>query len=223
MSAAAVFARLREIGSPVLTTAEAAAALRVSKSSASRALRTLAARGLVERVGHGLWSLDDKASDPRLLAREITRPYPAYVSFASALAAHGALDQIPREIALASTGRPKRVRTAQATFRVHRLPAALFGGFAVRDGVALASPEKALFDFAYVTQASGRTRERLPELDLPARFSRRTLNEWIKRISSPRLRSMVGRSIQRALEHAEFEDRPGRPARSRETTSTPAR
>jgi hypothetical protein len=56
-----------------------------------------------------------------------------------------------------------------------------------RDGMALATPEKAIFDFVYVTQASGHNHERLPELDLPARFSRRSLDRWVKRISSPRL------------------------------------
>jgi predicted transcriptional regulator of viral defense system len=202
MSAAAVYAKLREIGTPVVTTREAAAALRVSPSSASRSLRTLADRGLVHRVRHGLWSVVDRPTDPRLLAQEITRPYPAYVSFASALAAHGAIDQIPREISLASTGRPRRVRTDSGNFVVHRLPAALFGGYELKDGVPLATPEKAIFDFVYVSQASGRTRQRLPELDLPRKFSRRSVDEWIKRISSPRLRRLVIDGVGRALQHA---------------------
>ena len=128
MSSASVFAKLREVGAPTVTTREAAAALRVSTSSASRALRTLAERGLAQRIRHGLWSLADRTADPRLLAGEITRPHPAYISFASALAAHGVIDQIPREIALASTGRAKRVRTSQGIFVVHRVPPRLFGG-----------------------------------------------------------------------------------------------
>ena len=202
MSSASVFAKLREIGTTTITTREAAAALRVSTSSASRALRTLAQRGLARRVRHGLWSLADRTADPRLLASEITRPHPAYVSFASALAAHGALDQIPREIALASTGRAKRVKTSQGTFVVHRVPPRLFGGYELQNGVPIATPEKALFDFVYVSQASGRTRQRLPELDLPRSFSRREVDGWIKRISSPRLRGLVTKEVNRALTHA---------------------
>ncbi len=202
MSAASVFAKLREIGAPTVTTREAAAALRVSTSSASRALRTLAERGLARRIRHGLWSLADRTADPRLLASEITRPHPAYISFASALAAHGVIDQIPREISLASTGRAKRVKTSQGTFVVHRVPPRLFGGFDLKDGVAIATPEKALFDFVYVSQASGRTRQRLPELDLPRSFSRREVDGWIKRISSSRLRELVSNGVNRALKHA---------------------
>ena len=202
MSSASVFAKLREIGAPTVTTREAAAALRVSTSYASRALRTLAERGLARRIRHGLWSLADRSVDPRLLADEITRPHPAYISFASALAAHGVIDQIPREIALASTGRAKRVKTSQGIFVVHRVPPRLFGGYDLKNGVAMATPEKALFDFVYVSQASGRTRQRLPELDLPRSFSRGEIEVWIKRISSPRLRELVTKEVERVLKHA---------------------
>lgn len=202
MSSASVYARLREVRTPTVTTREAAAALRVSTSSASRALRTLEQRGLARRIRHGLWTIADRTADPRLLASEITRPHPAYVSFASALAAHTVIDQIPREIALASTGRAKRVRTSLGTFVVHRVPPRLFGGYDLEGGVAIATPEKALFDFVYVSQASGRTRQRLPELDLPRSFSRREVQGWIKRISSPRLRELVTNEVNRTLKHA---------------------
>lgn len=116
--------------------------------------------------------------------------------------AHGVIDQIPREIALASTSRPKRVKTSQGIFVVHRVPPRLFGGFDLKEGVAIATPEKALFDFVYVSRASGRTRQRLPELDLPRSFSRREIERWIKRISSPRLRELVSNEVDRALKHA---------------------
>ena len=206
MSAIAAFAKLRAIGYPYLTTREAVAALRVSASSASRTLRTLSAHGLTERVRHGLWRFAEQSPDARLVAAEVTRPYPAYISFASALAAHGAIDQIPREISLASLSRPKRVRTARGNFVVHRLAPEVFGGFEVKGDVAVATPEKAIFDFVYVTQASGDNRQRLPELDLPASFSRRSIDGWVKRISSRRLRRPVADRIARTLEHAEFED-----------------
>jgi DNA-binding transcriptional ArsR family regulator len=198
VSAAAVFARLQALGEPQVTTGEAAAALGVSISSASRSLRTLADRGLIERVRHGLWRLEHASVDPRRLAREVTRPYPAYVSFESALSAHGMIDQLPREVALASLGRPRRVRTSIATYRIHRLPPELFGGFEHRDGVDLAKPEKALFDSLYVASAAHR-RRRLPELEMPRRFSRREVDRWVALIRGPRLRARVAQSVARAL------------------------
>jgi predicted transcriptional regulator of viral defense system len=212
MSAAAMYATLRRLSVPVLTTAEAAAALKTSGSAASRGLRTLEAQGLVRRLRHGLWTLADEPLDPRAIVNELTRPFPAYISFQSALAARGAIDQIPREISVASLAKPRRIETQLATYVIHRLPPALFGGFQESDGVALATVEKALFDYFYVASASGQTRARLPELDLPANFSRKQLESWLARIQSERLRTRVRGAIERALQHAEYEDahRPNR-------------
>lgn len=203
MSSTTAYVRLRRLGGTVLTTREAAAALRTSSSAASRSLRRLSEQGLVTRVAHGLWSLSGEPLDPRVLAPEITRPFPSYVSFASALAAHQVIDQIPREIALASLGRPKRVRTSVGRFVVHRLPPPLFGGFARQGVIQLATPEKALFDFYYVAMASSRVRRRLPELDIPRSFSHREIERWIERIASPRLRTLVRHAVDDALKHAE--------------------
>lgn len=199
MSAIATFARLQSLGSPLVTTAEAAAALRTSGSGASRVLRTLAEHGLVRRLRYGLWSLETGAIDPRRLASEITRPYPAYVSFESALSAHGMIDQLPRNVTLASLDRAKLVKTTLATFAVHHLPPELFGGFETRGGIPLATPQKALFDYYYVAHAHKRHRRRLPEVELPSGFSRRDLWQWTERIRSRQLRTQVAASLDRVL------------------------
>lgn len=206
MSAASAYATLRRLGGPTITTGEAAAGLRTSRSSASRTLRTLSERGLARRLRYGLWAISPEPLDPRRIIADLTRPYPAYVSFDSALAAHGAIDQIPREIAVASLAKPRHVRTALGTYSIHRLPPTLFGGYEERDGIALATVEKALFDSVYVACASGQPQRRVPELDLPSTFSRKELDAWVTRIGSRRLRALVGAALERALAHAEYED-----------------
>ena len=178
MSAAAAYAALRTLRAPVVTTGEAAAALHVSDSSASRTLRTLTERGLLRRIRQGIWLVAPDAPPPGSIIGELTRPFPAYVSFQSALAMRGAIDQIPREITIASLGKPRRIRTTLGTYRVHHLPPALFGGSEERGGVALATAEKALFDSCYVACASGHPDRRLPELDLRASFSRAEVRRW---------------------------------------------
>lgn len=207
MSAATAYASLRNLRAPVITTGEAAAALRVSESSASRTLRTLERRGLLRRVRQGIWTLDGASGgDPRAIIADLTRPLPAYVSFQSALATRGAIDQIPRETTIASLGRPRRVRTSLGTFVIHRLPPKLFGGFEDYNGVPVATVEKALFDYFYVAAASGHPTRRLPELDLPAAFAEKDVRNWIERIASPRLRTLVNAAVDGALRHAEYED-----------------
>lgn len=215
MSAATTYATLRRLSSSVLTTEEASAALRTSSSMASRALRDLETKGLVRGVRHGLWSVAAAPIDPRSIVADLTRPFPAYVSFQSALAAHGAIDQIPREITVASLGKARRIETSVATYAIHRLPPELFGGFVERDGAMLATVEKAIFDYFYVACASGASDRRLPELDLPADFSRKRLDDWVRRIPSARLRTRVSVAITRALECAEYEDSRFAPAAPR--------
>lgn len=192
------FAILSRLG-PTITTGEAAAALNISVSQASRLMRTLEAQALARHVRYGLWIVGPNTVDPRTLVDEITRPYPAYVSFTSALNAHGMIDQLPREISVASLDSAKRVKTELGTYAVHHLPPALFGGWDEHDGVRLAKPEKALFDLAYVSAVHGSRPPRVPELELPAGFDRAELDRWLSRIDSPRVRTLTSRGLRDAL------------------------
>ncbi len=206
MTQGAAYARLRKVGTPVITTGEAASALRVSTSSASRTLRTLARQGLAAKIRYGLWSLADAQIDPRWLASEITRPYSSYVSFESALSARGMIDQLPREITVASLDRAKIIRTRYGTFAVRHVPPPLFGGFDNQSGLLLATPEKALFDYYYVTHASTRHRRRLPEVELPNRFSWAKVEHWLRRIEFAPLRARVGESLRATAERTDVEE-----------------
>ena len=197
----ASFATLSRLGR-VITTGEAAAALCVSVSQASRLLRNLEAQNLARHVRYGLWIVGPGSVDPRALVEEITRPYPAYVSFTSALDAHGMIDQVPREITVASLDSAKRVQTELGTYAVHHLPPALFGGWIERDAVKLARPEKAIFDLAYVAAVHGARPRRIPELDLPADFDRAELDQWLSRVESPRVRTLTSRGLRYAMSRA---------------------
>jgi predicted transcriptional regulator of viral defense system len=123
----ATYATLERLG-PVIATGEAAAALRMSVSSASRLLSGLAQEGHAVRLRSGLWSVGLEAPDPFMLAPELTRPHPSYVSFESALAYHGMIDQLPREVSIASLDRARRVETSVGMFAIHHLPPAVLPG-----------------------------------------------------------------------------------------------
>ena len=181
---------------PVITTADAAAALRLRPETASQTLRRLAAAGLVFSVRRGLWTLD-MLPDQASLAEHITAPYPAYVSLQSALHLRGMIDQIPAMLYVVSLGRAARVETAAGTYSLHHLPPELFGGFEIDQdaGVKLATPEKAIFDFAYLSGTRSRTFRALPELELPRSFRRGRVRTWIRRIPSRRLRTLTSRRL----------------------------
>lgn len=196
MNASEALRGLRALRVPVITTADAAAALRLRPETASQTLRRLAAAGLVFSVRRGLWTLD-MLPDQASLAEHITAPYPAYVSLQSALHLRGMIDQIPAMLYVVSLGRAARVETAAGTYSLHHLPPELFGGFEIDQdaGVKLATPEKAIFDFAYLSGTRSRTFRALPELELPRSFRRGRVRTWIRRIPSRRLRTLTSRRL----------------------------
>jgi predicted transcriptional regulator of viral defense system len=186
---------------PVFTTREAAALWRGAQTSASRRLGSLEEAGLVRRIQRGLWALDPSI-EPAVVAPYLTAPLPSYVSLFSALAEHGMIEQIPRQISLASLARPRRIVTSLGVFVVHRLAPELFGGFrGTGSSGYLATPEKALFDLVYVRAAAG-SRAFLPELTLPAHFDRAEFGRWSSRIESRRLRTLVTRRLRELLREA---------------------
>lgn len=197
MKPADAYAELRRLGRPVLSTREAAALWGSEQTAASRRLASLADAGLVLRVRKGLWALDSEI-EPFSLGPYLTAPLPSYVSLWSALADHGMIEQVPRQISLVSLARTRRIVTALGTYVVHRLTPGLFGGYTHTERGYLASAEKALFDLVYIRTAAG-TRARPPELSLPADFDRTALDHWIARIESPRLRTLVTRRLRDLL------------------------
>jgi predicted transcriptional regulator of viral defense system len=200
MRATDALGRLRTLRVPAVTTSDAAAALGSTVGAASQALRRLARAGLVTPIRKGTWALRE-APDPLTLTDYVTMPHPSYVSLQSALYLHGMVDQIPAATYLVTLGRSGRVRSKVGPYSVHHLSPEVFGGAVLdpRTGVRLASPEKALVDFLYLSTTRSRLFARLPELELPASFSARAARRWAARIPSPRMRTIVERELGRLL------------------------
>ncbi|MFH0751911.1 MAG: hypothetical protein V2B17_08760 [Chloroflexota bacterium] len=187
---------------PVIRTAEAAAALRRSVSSASRVLRGLEAAGRARQVRHGIWVVGRTMPDPFAVVPELTSPHLAYVSFISALDHHGMIDQIPREVTVASLDRARRITTTLGTFAIHHLPPELFGGWAETPRGRVATPEKAIFDISYVSAVHAGRPRRVPELELPPGFDRRAIDAWLERIASRRVATMTRLGVESILQRA---------------------
>jgi predicted transcriptional regulator of viral defense system len=189
--------RLRDLHTQIITTADAAAALGLRIDAASQTLRRLCAVRLVFSLRKGLWSLD-ALPDPFSLVEYVTWPYPAYVSLQSALQLHGMIEQIPSVVYAVSPGRTAKVETAAAAFSIHHLPPELFGGFNHDSNTAakLATPEKALFDLAYLSGSRSRRFRTLPELVLPTSLRHSRLRYWIRRVPARRMRTLVTRRLE---------------------------
>jgi predicted transcriptional regulator of viral defense system len=202
--AADAYSELQRLGQPIIETRAAAARLGASVSSASHILRSLEQAGLARRVRHGLWALEPGV-DPFVAAPFLTAPFPAYVSFWSALDRHGMIEQIPRQVTVASLDRTRRVTTTMGTYSIHHLAPEVFGGYQGTEETGyLATPEKALFDTVYIRAPRGK-RTFFPELSLPEGFDDAELERWTERIPSQRVRTVVARGIEEAIRHGERE------------------
>jgi len=146
-------------------------------------LARLAASGHVIRLRRGVWALPNRV-DPLALPEYLTSPFPAYVSLQSALYLHGMISQMPAMTYAVSLARTRRFTTPLGTVSVHHVQPAFFFGFeeAGRSGGRLATPEKALVDFLYLTPARSNLFRVLPELEWPKRFSVRAARSIVKRI-----------------------------------------
>jgi predicted transcriptional regulator of viral defense system len=200
MRSSLAYADLRRFGRPVITTEEASLRLRASRSAACRTLDRLAQAGLVTRLRRGLWLLAEHA-DPLALVEHVAAPFPAYVSLQSALYHYGLITQVPGLVFAVTLGPTRRVRTTAGTFSLHRVAPDFFGGFGAVRGtdVLVATPEKALCDVLYLTNARSRLFSRLPEVELPVGFRVQAARRWIRRCPSASRRAMMTRRLEEIL------------------------
>jgi len=201
MTAAEAYGELLRIGRPIVQTREAAARLHASGSSTSHLLRSMERAGLARRLRQGLWALQPDV-DPFTLAPYLTAPFPAYISFWSALARHDMIEQIPRQISVASLDRTRHLATTIGIYSIHHIAPELFDGYrGTEDSGYLATPEKALFDTVYM-HASRATRSFFPELSTPENFDETQLQDWTERLPTKRLQTLISRGLEQALRQA---------------------
>lgn len=143
---------LRVLEKPVFKTREFEAAASKSGKSAGYArlaLHRLGAKGKLVKARRGWWALPEAL--PEEVACVVSAP--CYLSFQSALYAHGLTTQIPLRTQLAVARKPRKYFVAGALAQEYKVPKKFFRGYAVKSGQALASPEKAFADCLLLPRA----------------------------------------------------------------------
>ena len=199
-----VHARLLRMDIPVFQTSDAAAYLGIGNAHASKLLARLAASGHLFRLGRGRWGFKDRI-EPFALPEYLTAPFPSYVSLQSALYHHGMISQISAVIYAVSIARTRKYVTALGTVSVHHIDPSFFFGYqpAGKGPAKIATPEKALIDFLYLSPARTRLFRALPELELPGRFKVKEARKIIRRIRAVRRRNHVSRLFEQLFKSRE--------------------
>lgn len=182
-----LIAHIHALGTAVFSTRELCAVSGRSPSVVSQGLAYLVRQGLVYKVMHGVWAAARLPSQYELIPYVLPK-HRAYVSFLSALHLHGIIEQIPQEVALASTAHSREIRTAAGAFAVHHIAASFYSGFgwAANGRYLLAEPEKALVDCLYISAFRKRQFSHFPELNFPREFSFNKAHAWVKAIKNTR-------------------------------------
>ncbi|MEW6528791.1 MAG: hypothetical protein AB1391_02795 [Candidatus Micrarchaeota archaeon] len=136
-----ILASLKKAGRCAFRTKEYAALLG-KKEYARLVLHRLKEKGGITSVRNGWWAFS--GSIPEAVACEISKP--CYVSFHSALFLHGLTTQTPRVIQIAVTRRTRAYTLFGMVVKEFKMLKKSFNNFYAKEGVLLASPEKAFAD-----------------------------------------------------------------------------
>lgn len=192
MKAMDAYHKLRHFGEPVLHTRDVVMILKISTPHASKLLARLAKAKAIIPLKRGLW-LIEKTLDPYQLAPFLTSPFPCYFSLQTALYFHGMISQIPPTHYLMTIARTHQLSTPVGDYSFHHVAPPFFFGFEVsnKEKIPMATPEKALIDYFYLTPARSKRFHRLPELTLAKNFSIEIAEEIIEGIPSKRTTALV--------------------------------
>lgn len=127
---------------PVFRAREFIAALGGKAAYAYVALNRLKRAKRIESIRNGWWA--KAKATPEEIASAVS--YPCYLSFHSALHAHGLTTQIPRFVQLAVCRKARKYGFEGGEAREYRVKKEEFGGFEIKEGIPIATPEKAFAD-----------------------------------------------------------------------------
>ena len=119
--------------------------------------------GVLTKIERNKYILTANPPDTLMLANMLYQP--SYISFETALNYYGILPQFPRETTSATTKKTKQKTIMENTYSYTHLDPRLYFGYEKRNDYIIATPEKALFDQAYLT-SKGIKRLSIDEYDL---------------------------------------------------------
>ena len=143
-----VYEKLLELNKRYFTGREIGRILDVGAGSRRVVLTRLVKKGTLRRIWRNLYELKLRPADIREAANIIYRP--SYLSFTYCLGELGILNQIAYAIEFATPRKTKTIviRDRDVVFR--KIKRELFFGYALKDNIFIAEPEKALLDTLYL-------------------------------------------------------------------------
>jgi len=169
--------KLQKINKPFYTIADLEKITSLPRNSLYVASKRWLAGGIIERLAQGIYLPMGSTISIENVAAQLY--IPNYLSFESALSKHGVLNLIPYTVTFATTRKTKKYKIQKQEVEFRQIAPKLFFGFEMKNGIYIASPEKAFLDEVYL-MARGKARLDLDELDVKKLLTK-TLKDFSKR------------------------------------------
>lgn len=168
---------LERINKPFYSIADIEKITGVSRKSIYVTLNRLVEKGILERIGAGIYRLFSAKVSVERIAGSLYMPN--YLSFESALSRHGILNLVPYTLTFATPRKTKRSVIEGRDIEFRQIKKDLFWGYEMQGGIYVARPEKAFLDLVYLA-SRGIASIDLDEINLK-KLSMTTVKEFSKR------------------------------------------
>lgn len=135
-----------------------------SENTLKHLLRRLSQEQIIEVLNKGKYIFLQGRSDPADFTIANFLLQPSYVSLESALSFYGLLDQFPYGITSVTAKKTREIKCRGKLYSYARIKKEYFSDFGKQDNFLIASPEKAVFDFAYFVYNGLRSKETLKDI-----------------------------------------------------------
>ena len=195
------YARIKSLKQPIFRTRNIAAFLKINIATASKILNRLSKQKHVVHLLAGVWGIPEQI-DPLMLPEYLVAPFPCYISLQSALYYHGMITQIPAVIYAVSPARTKRYNTILGSVSIHHVKPNFFFDYKVvgKNGIKIATPEKALLDICYLSATKTKLFCSLPELEFPENFDHHKIKQIIGKIKSANKKTLMANCFAKYVE-----------------------
>jgi len=177
---------LQKINKSFYTIADLEKVTYLQRNSLYVALKRWVAGGFIERVAQGIYLPMGSLISMETLAAQLYLPN--YLSFESALAGYGILNLVPYTITFATPKKTKKYLLRKQEVEFRQITRDLFFGFEMKNGICIASPEKAFLDEVYFL-SRGKVTLDLDEIDIK-KLSIKRLKDYAKQFP-PYVRSCM--------------------------------
>jgi len=168
---------LERLNKPYYSIADLEKITGLTRESLYVTLKRLADRGILEKMGQGIYRLFTAKGSLENIAASLY--IPNYLSFESALSRYGVLNIVPYTITFATTRKTKRITLQGRDIEYRQIKKDLFLGYDMQGGIYLAKPEKAFLDLAYLA-SRGLASIDADELDI-RKLSLKKLREYSRK------------------------------------------